>query len=415
MMDEMSLVFNTAYRSFRGFLFQAEVGTFESMSPNTFKASILLTPGPVPVPPEVLEILAQPMEHHRTPNFEKVFTRVRQNLKTVFGTNQPVFIHTSTGSGAMESALVNTLNRGDEVLSIVSGKFGERWADMAETFGLKVHRLNVKWGESVDPREVEKFLSSNKSIRAVLTQACETSTGVLHPIAAIATMTSKTDALLIVDGITAVGALPLPMDEIGIDVLIAGSQKAFMLPTGISFIALSQRAWVRAQTANLPRYYFDLRKEKDANDKGESYYSTAVAHIKALDVVLQWVEKRGTEFLYNRIGSLAKATREAGHAMGLASFAKNPSTSLTALVLPEGIDGQKLRASIESKYGVTLMGGQDQLKGKILRIGHMGYISNEEMIICFESIARALNEQKPKTVSDSQLKDAIEILKRELS
>ena len=385
------------------------------MSSNTFKPSILLTPGPVPVPPEVLEILAQPMEHHRTPNFEKVFTRVRENLKTVFGTKQPVFIHTSTGSGAMESALVNTLNRGEEVLSIVSGKFGERWADMAEVFGLKVHRLNVNWGEAVDPRAVEQFLSSHKSIRAVLTQACETSTGVLHPIAALANITAKTEALLIVDGITAVGALPLPMDELGIDVLIAGSQKAFMLPTGISFVALSPRAWQRAQTANLPRYYFDLRKEKEANDRGESYYSTAVIHIKALDVVLQWVEKRVIDFLYKRIGSLAKASREAGKAMGLNSFAKSPSTSLTALLLPEGIDGQKARANIESKYGVTLMGGQDQLKGKILRIGHMGYISNEEMITAFESIAKALNDQKPNTVSDDQLKNAVEILKRELA
>lgn len=379
------------------------------------KPSILLTPGPVPVPPEVLEILAQPMEHHRTPNFEQVFTRVRENLKTVFGTKQPVFIHTSTGSGAMESALVNTLNRGDEVLVIVSGKFGERWADMAEVFGLKVHRLNVKWGNAVDPHKVEKLLSENKAVRAVVTQACETSTGVLHPISALGNITSKTEALLIVDGITAVGAVPLPMDELGIDVLIAGSQKAFMLPTGISFIALSARAWERAKTANLPRYYFDLRKEKEANDRGESYYSTAVTHIKALDVVLQWVQKRGIDFLYKRIGSLAKATREAGKAMGLENFAKSPSSSLTALLLPDGIDGQKLRASIESKYGVTLMGGQDQLKGKILRIGHMGYISNEEMITAFESIAKALNDQKPNTVSGPQLKSAFETLKRELT
>lgn len=379
------------------------------------KPSILLTPGPVPVPPEVLDILAAPMEHHRTPNFEKVFARVRENLKIVFGTKQPVFIHASTGSGAMESAIVNCLNRGDEVLSIVSGKFGERWADMAEVFGLKVQRLNVTWGEAVKPSDVEKILASNKSIRAVLTQACETSTAVLHPIAELAKITSKTEALLIVDGITAVGALPLPMDELGIDVLIAGSQKAFMLPTGISFIALSERAWARAKTGNLPRYYFDLRKEKEANDKGESYFSTAVTHIRALDVVLEWVQKRGTDFLYKRIGSLAKATREAGKALGLPVFSKSPSPSLTALVLPEGVDGQKVRAAIESKYGVTLMGGQDQLKGKILRIGHMGYISNDEMVTAFESIAHAINDAKPAAISDSQLKTALEALKRELT
>lgn len=379
------------------------------------KPSILLTPGPVPVPPEVLEILAKPMEHHRTPSFEQVFARVRENLKTVFGTKQTVFIHTSTGSGAMESAIVNTLNRGDEVLSIVSGKFGERWAEMAQVYGLKVHRLNVTWGEAVQPKQVEEHLSKNKNIRAVLTQGCETSTGVLHPIAELAKITSKTDALLIVDGITAVGAVPLPMDEIGIDVLIAGSQKAFMLPTGIAFIALSARAWDRAKTANLPRYYFDLRKEKEANDRGESYYSTAVTHIRALDVVLSWVQKRGIDFLYKRIAALSKATREAGAAMGLPSFSKSPSPSLTALCLPAGVDGQKLRSAIETNYGVTLMGGQEQLKGKILRIGHMGYISNEEMITAFESIAKALNDQKPNSITDSQLSNAIAILKRELA
>lgn len=379
------------------------------------KPSILLTPGPVPVPPEVLEILAKPMEHHRTPNFIKVFARVRENMKTIFGTKQNVFILTSTGSGALEAAIVNCLNRGDEILSIVSGKFGERWADMAETYGLKVHRMNIPWGEAVQASEVEKALNANKNIRAVLTQACETSTAVLHPIAEIAKITSKTEVLLIVDGITAVGALPLPMDQLGIDVLIAGSQKAFMLPTGLSFISLSERAWKRAEAATLPRFYFDLRKENEANKNGESYYSTAVTHIRALDVVLQWVEQRGIDFLYKRIGSLAKATRDAGAALGLETFPKSPSPSVTALKVPAGLDGQKIRANIESKYGVTLMGGQDQLKGKILRIGHMGSISNDDMVTAFESIAKAINDEKPGTISDSQLTKAIEVLKRELT
>lgn len=379
------------------------------------KPSILLTPGPVPVPPEVLEILAKPMEHHRTPNFIKIFGRVRENLKTVFGTKQNVFTLTSTGSGAMEAAVVNCCNRGDEVLNIVSGKFGERWADMAETYGLKVHRMNVPWGEAVKPADVQNFLANNKNIRAVFTQACETSTAVLHPIAELAKITSKTDALLIVDGITAVGALPMPMDDLGIDVLIAGSQKAFMLPTGLSFIALSERAWKRCETGNLPRFYFDLRKEFEANKNNESYYSTAVTHIRALDVILDQVQRKGAQVLYNRIGILAKATRDAGQALGLEVFPQSPSPSVTALRVPAGLDGQKIRAGIETNYGVILMGGQDQLKGKILRIGHMGAISNDDMIIAIQSIAKAINNEKAETISDSQVTKAIEILKRDLN
>lgn len=356
----------------------------------------LLAPGPVNLHPEVRRILGLPMIHHRTPEFDRVLARVFDGLKTVFGTSQRVFIHTSTGSGGMESLLVNTLSPGDKVLVVVSGKFGERWAAMAKTFGFNVHTLDVPWGEAVDPALIAAHLQAHPDTRAVCTQACETSSGVLHPIREIAALTrERPGTILLVDGITAVGALPMPMDEWGIDGLVAGSQKAFMLPTGLSFVSLSAKAWSFAEKATTPRFYFDLRKEKKSNDGGETLFSTAVPLVRALDWVLTDIGTRGLESLYATIERRARVTREFARVAGLTLFAKTPSPSLTAINMPEGVDGQKIRAALESKFGITVMGGQDQAKGKILRIGHMGYVTDAEMIRLFESLGRLMEEARP--------------------
>lgn len=364
-------------------------------SPHAYR---LLTPGPVPVPPEVLEILAQPMEHHRTPEFMAVLARVLEGLKHVFGTRERVFLQSSTGSGGMESALVNVLSPGDEVLAIVSGKFGERWAEIAEAYGARVHRLEVEWGHSVRPEQVESALKSNPRIRLVLTQACETSTGALHPIRDIATVVRAVgDALLLVDGITALGALPMPMDDWGIDALVGGSQKAFMLPTGLAFVSFSSRAWERIKTARCPRFYFDIRAERAANESGETLFSSNVPLIKALDVVLQRFEREGLPRVHQRIALLAEATRRAARELGLDVFAHTPSPSLTALTVPPNVDGQKLRAEMEKKHHVVVMGGQDRLKGKIIRIGHMGYIRDEDCLAGVDALGRSLMTLSPAT------------------
>ncbi|MBY0554854.1 alanine--glyoxylate aminotransferase family protein [bacterium] len=354
--------------------------------------AILLAPGPVQLHPEVQKILAQAMIHHRTPEFDQILKRVLTNLKFFFQTENPVFMHSSTGSGGMESLLVNLLSQSDEVLSIISGKFGERWAEMAETYGAKVHRLNVEWGKSVSVAEVEKFLQQNKNIKLVLCQATETSTATSHDIKGLGEVISKTPALFLVDGITAVGAYDIKMDAWKIDGLVAGSQKAVMLPTGLSFVSLSQKAWAVASTATCPRFYFDLRKELKANKNGETFYSSSVTLIKALDFVLNRIQEIGFERHFKQLRRRADFTREIAAKMNLQLFSSSPSDSVTALKLPTEIDGVKLREHLENKYLVTLMGGQDQLKGKIIRIGHMGYILDEHMIETMHRLALALKD-----------------------
>ncbi|MBC7421195.1 MAG: alanine--glyoxylate aminotransferase family protein [Bdellovibrio sp.] len=354
--------------------------------------AILLAPGPVQLHPEVQKILAEPMIHHRTPEFDLILARVLQNLKFLFQTKNPVFMHTSTGSGGMESALVNVLSRSDEILAIVSGKFGERWADMAETYGAKVHRLQVEWGKAVQVKDVDNLLKQNPKIKIVMTQACETSTGTMHPIEELGKLIATTSALFLVDGITAVGAFPMKMDEWHIDALVAGSQKAVMLPTGLSFVALSEKAWKIAETASTPRFYFDLRKELKANKNGETLFSSPVPLVKALDFILTRIQEIGLEKHFAQLRRRADFTRAMALKMCLSLYSEAPSDSVTAINLPASVDGVKLRAHLEKKYLVTVMGGQDQAKGKIIRIGHMGYILDEDLIAGMENFALALSD-----------------------
>lgn len=353
----------------------------------------LMAPGPVPLHPQVLEALSQEMVHHRTPLFDRVLKNALQKLKKIFLTEEPVYIISGVGSSGMEAALVNTLSPGDEVLSIVSGKFGERWADMAQTFGYKVHTMNVTWGEAVSPSEVEKFLNANPNIKAVLCQACETSTAVLHPIQKLGEIISKhPQTLFLVDGITAVAATHLPMDEWKIDVLVAGSQKAFMLPAGLSFISLSRKAQAALTQAKTPRYYLDLRKEKKANENGETFFSSPVSLIRALDKALDIMLDQELDSWIHEIQERADFTAHIARTLNLEIYSHSPSPSLTAIKVPEGLDGQKWRSHLEQNYNLTVMGGQDQLKGKILRVGHMGYITKEDLFAWAGAMYKSLKD-----------------------
>lgn len=355
----------------------------------------LMAPGPVPVSESVRQALALPMIHHRTPEFEAIFQRVLKNLKPVFATEQPVMILPTTGSGGMEAAIVNVFSPGDHILAIVSGKFGERWAEMARVYGLKVHELKVKNGSAVEPAEVAALLKSHPEIKGVMTQACETSTATWHPIQELAAIVkAKSDCLFLVDGITAVGCAPLPMDDWGLDVLVAGSQKAFTLPTGLSFVALSKKSWAFNQTARCPRYYLDLLAEKKANEKGQTNFSSSVSLIRGLDVFLKEALGCGLVGIQKRCAQLAEATRQAAQDLKLCVFSQSPSPSVTAIALPPTLDGDKLRVHIEKQYNVTVMGGQDELKGKILRIGHMGAISNRDQLATIEALGRSLIDFK---------------------
>ncbi len=365
----------------------------------------VLAPGPVNLHPRVQAALALPMIHHRTPEFDRILARVLSRLKTVFQTQEPVFISTSTGSGGMEALLVNVLSTGDRVLGIDSGKFGERWCEMAETFGATVDRLQVPWGQAVSPASVEKHLATHPDTKIVLCQACETSSGVVHPIHELGALIQKyPDTLFLVDGITALGAMPLPMDLWNIDGLVGGSQKAFMLPTGLSLFSFSKKAWKKIEKNQTPRFYFDVRKEKKANDKGETFFSSNVSLIRALDVVLDLIEERGLKTLFKDIEQRAVFTRTFAQKMGFKLFAEKPSSSLTALTVPMTIDSQKVRQSLEEKYQITIMGGQDQVKGKILRIGHMGYIQPKQMVELMMKLGEILHSYDDQLCTPAQMK-----------
>ena len=352
----------------------------------------LMAPGPVQLAPEVLTALSEPMIHHRTPDFEQILKRVLQKLPPIFGTSQPVLMHTSTGSGAMESAVVNTLSPGDEVLVIVSGKFGERWAEIAQAYGLQVHKLDVEWGLPVHPSDVQAQLKAHPKIKAVFSQACETSTGTRHPIKELSQVIHQSSsAIFIVDAITAIGAEDLKMDEWNLDVVIAGSQKAFMIPTGLSFIALSQRAWEMTKTAKIPRHYWDLQKELKANQKGETFFSSPVSLIKALDKVLWRFENDGLKKLIHRSQLHASVVRKVcTEIYNMPVFSLSPANALTAVRIPQGTDGQILRDHLEKKYNLTVMGGQDHLKGQIIRIGHLGYIKNDDVVATIHTLGLSL-------------------------
>lgn len=362
----------------------------------------LLAPGPVNLHPEVRKILSEPMIHHRTPEFDKILARTLANIKKIFQTEEKVFIHTSTGSGGMESLVVNTISPGESVLVVVSGKFGERWSAMCKTFGAQVDEIQVSWGQAVDPKTIAEKLKQKK-YRAVLTQACETSTGIAHPLKEISQVVQgHPETLLLVDAITALGAYPIPMDEWKIDGLVGGSQKAFMLPTGLSFVCFSQKAWGFIEKCTTPRFYFDVRTEKKANSKGETFFSSSVSLMKALDHVLNMILQKGLPTHFAEIHQRAEWTRKFAQLCGLSLYAKNPSDSLTAILMPDGVDSQKVRLELEQNHHITIMGGQDQAKGKIIRIGHMGYIQDQEMMNLFQSLLTVIRQHKKDWMTDEK-------------
>ncbi|HAG51813.1 MAG: class V aminotransferase [Deltaproteobacteria bacterium GWC2_42_51] len=358
------------------------------------RKTYLLAPGPTPVPDNALLAMAQPMIHHRTPQFSAMFAEVKEDLKYLFQTKQDVLILAASGTGAMEGSITNLFSPGDEVLVINGGKFGERWGKISEAFGLKAHIINVEWGKAVDPKGVKKILDANPKIKGVLVQASETSTTVAHPIKELAAFTkNRQDCVLIVDGITSVGVFPTPMDDWGIDVLVSGSQKAFMLPPGLAFASLSEKAWKFMETAKCPRFYFDFKKERKNLKDNTTAYTPAVSLIIGLREALKMIKAEGLENVFARHSRLARATRAAIKALGLKLLAPDsPSDASTGAYVPEGVDGGKFVKYLRDDMGVTMAGGQDHLKGKIIRIAHLGYVDNFDIIVAISSIEMALRK-----------------------
>jgi aspartate aminotransferase-like enzyme len=372
----------------------------------------LMTPGPTPVAPETQLAMAQPIIHHRAPLFMEILGKVREDLKYLFQTEQEVLIFTATGTGAMEGAVTNTLSAGDTALVVDGGKFGERWTELCNVYGVKVERLAVEWGRAADPKRVAQMLDANPAIKAVFVQANETSTGVAHPVKELAALTkNRPGTILVVDAISALGGYPLPMDEWGIDVLVAGSQKAMMLPPGLAFAALSPKAWEFVKTAKLPKYYFDFSKAVKSAQKNQTPYTSAVSFILGLQEVLTKIRQVGLEKIFAHNRRLSLAAKAAMQAMGLQLYAKEyPSDVVTAVESP--VDGQKVVAELRKK-GIWIAGGQAQAKGKIFRIAHMGFIDTVDLLGTIGGLEEVLNQLGYKVQPGVGLKAAQEVLSKE--
>lgn len=374
---------------------------------NTKPKPLLLTPGPVTAPLNVLKQLSKPMIHHRSQEFVNILQETKALLKIIFQTKQDVIILNSSGTGAMSSALLNTLSPRDTVLVLSAGKFGERWLEMAKAYKLKTISLKAPWGKAISVQKTYDLLSKNPQIKAVLVQVCETSTGVLHPIKELADLIRKKPrTLFIVDAISALGAVDIKMDQWGIDAMIGGSQKSFCLPAGMSFIAFSKKAWRFNKKAKLPTYYFDLKKERKAQEKGQTAFSSNVSSIRALHSFLLPLKKKdGLKKMIQRTERLSRFTLSFCKITGLDVLAFSPS--LTSIVLPQHIDGIKLKKQIEEKYQVVFGGGQGKLKGRIIRIGHLGDISLKELKKALKSLVLVLHSLESDLIRKKELKKAL--------
>ncbi|MCC6362012.1 MAG: alanine--glyoxylate aminotransferase family protein, partial [Bryobacterales bacterium] len=338
------------------------------------KKQRLLTPGPTPLLPKALHAMMASDMHHRTQDFQKLYRQVLADLKEVFGTSNDVLPLVSSGSGAMEASISNLFRRGDKVIVCTAGKFGERWVAMTRAFGLNSVVLEEPYGDTVSPARVAEALAANPDARGVFIQASETSTGAAHDIRAMGEIIRKTAAIFVIDAITGLGTMPLDIDNWGLDVLIGGSQKAFMIPPGLGFISVSPKAWELSKTCDLPHFYFDLKKELKSAQNGESSWTPAVSLIISLAEALKYVKELGMNKLIENAQLLAKATRAAVTSMGLELFSPaSPAASVTAVKAPAGMDSGVIVKGFRNEFGMIIANGQGSMKGQIFRIAHLGY------------------------------------------
>ncbi|MFP5239185.1 MAG: pyridoxal-phosphate-dependent aminotransferase family protein [Acidobacteriota bacterium] len=335
----------------------------------------LLTPGPTPLPEEVRLAMARDMIHHRKPNFLPVMEDVRAGLKYLFQTTQEVMPLAASGTGAMAAAVTNLFAPGEKILCIEGGKFGERWGEIADMHGQVPVRLPVEWGHAVDPAAVAAALDADPAIKGVCVQASETSTGVLHPIKELAQVTAGRDVLLVVDGISAVGISPCPMDAWGIDCLLTGSQKGLMLPPGLAFVAFSDKAWAKCDTVRPSNFYFQLRGERAKIAANQTMFTSAVGLLMGLRESLRLFREFGLENMMRKQWALTMMARAGATAMGLELLAKTDFTwGLTAIKMPLGVESSAVLKAASADFGVVLAGGQGHMKNQVVRLGHMGYV-----------------------------------------
>ena len=363
---------------------------------NPYVKQYLMAAGPTPLPPRVSQVMAEPIMYHRAPAFVEVYARCLDRLKGVFQTQNDVLCFAASGTGGMESAAANLIRPGDEVLVASCGKFGERFVELAEAWQAKVVHHDAGWGNKVEPADLDRLLGENPRVELVFTTFSETSTGVLNDIQALTQVAHEHDALIVVDAISGLGAVPLPQDEWDVDVVVAGSQKALMCPPGLGFASPNERALARAAETEGQRYYFDWSRtaKGQRKDPPDSPFTPAVTLFMALDVALELIEEEGLDEVFERHRLLGRATRQAVKGLELDLFGPEDENSnvVTAIKLPDGIDGAKVPKTMRDKYGITIAGGQNQLKGKIARIAHCGYYGAFDIVTTVAALEMTLKE-----------------------
>ncbi|MEE9522475.1 MAG: alanine--glyoxylate aminotransferase family protein [candidate division NC10 bacterium] len=352
----------------------------------------LFAPGPTAVPPEVLMTMAHPIPHHRAPEFEALLAEVREGLKSLFQTTEEVLLFAASGTGGMEASVVNTLSPGEKVLVIQAGKFGERWGEICQAYGISFPPIDIPYGKTVDPTLVATALEKEPKIAAVFCTHSETSTGVIHDIHAIAQVVRKTSTLLVVDAITSLGIVDLPMDAWGLDVVVGGSQKALMLPPGLTMVGVSQKAWAAVERSRLPKYYFDFAAERKNLLENQSHFTPAISLVVGLRETLGMIRNEGLQHIFRRHERLAVAMRAGVTALGLELFAERPSPAVTAVKVPQGVDGGAIVKTLRAKHGVTIAGGQGSMKGKIFRLATMGYADSSDVVVALSALELTLSE-----------------------
>jgi len=351
----------------------------------------LFTPGPTPVPECVMLRMAEPVIHHRHPEFRAMFRRVNENLRYVFQTEQPVVTLNCSGTGAMEAVFVNLFSPGETVISVNGGKFGERWVQLPRVFGLQAIEIAVPWGKAVGPAEIKDVLKAHPETKGVIITHSETSTGAATDLEGVArAIHDHSEALVCVDGITSVGAHEVRCDAWGIDACVTGSQKGLMIPPGLAFVALSKKARAAVDHSTMPRFYFDLRKALQALETDDSPWTPPISLISGLDTALQLIRSEGIEQVWERHRRLAMGLRAGIAALGLKLFSDTPSYAVTPIWLPEGIAWKEFSNALKIDNGITVAGGQGEFKGRIFRIAHLGYFDELDMVTVIAALERAL-------------------------
>ena len=361
-----------------------------------FTPQNLRTPGPTPIPGHIVEAMTNPMINHRGPEFDTLIHKATEQLKQVFMTKNDLFILTASGTGSLEAAIVNTLSPGDRVIAATAGAFGDRFVDMVEAYGADVKRMDFEWGGPMDPGEIRKALQAEPNIKAVLVTHNETSTGVTHPVEEIAKVVKgEFDKLLLVDAVSSLGCIPLPVDAWDCDMVGTASQKGFMIPPGLSFISVSERAWEAQQTASMPRFYFDLAMAKSYLATGQTPFTPNLSAMYGLSRALDVLLEEGMENVFGRHATIAQLTRDGVRELGLellVSDERYASNTVTAIRVPEGVDQKALMGKMRTEHNVVLAGGQGRMSADIFRIGHLGAVEKDDITEVMDALKKVLPE-----------------------